>query len=225
MDEAMKAALPSLPVRLLKVFGSPGDLFRRLRDDPRWFGALLAGALLVAMTMALVPADLWVQVMRERAAAQGGEVPAALVSMGPLIRAGTVLSTLVFYFLWAFLLAGIVTFVFAFLFGDQGSYRQYLAVVAHGLFITAVGGALLFPLRVMQGDPELTLNVGTFFLFLDEGYLFRSLKLLDLWGLWGYAVMAVGVAETDPRRNLGFPLAFFMAFAVAFAFLFGIFGG
>ena len=225
VDQTTGSTLPSLPTRLLQVFVSPGELFRNLRDNPRWFGALLAGAVLVAATMALVPADLWVQAMREGAAAQGREVPAGLTSMGPLIRAGTVVSTLVFFFLWAFLLAGIVTFVFAFLFGDQGSYRQYLAVVAHGFFITAVGGAILFPLRVMQGDPQLTLSVGTFLFFLDEGYLFRSLRLLDLWGLWGYAVMAVGVAEMDKRRGLGFSLSVFMAFALAFACLFGIFGG
>lgn len=183
------------------------------------------GAVVVAGSMALMPADLWVQAMREEAAARGGEVPETISSMGPLLQLGTVLSTLVFYCLWAFILAGILTVVFGFLFGDEVSYRQYLSVVAHGLFITAVGGALLLPLRLMQGDPRMTLSVGTFFFSLNEGYLFRVLKLLDLWGLWGYAVMAVGVAEMGRRKGLALPLSFFMGFALVFALIFGIFGG
>ena len=123
---------------------------------------------MVAGSMALIPADLWVQAMREQAAARGGEIPEAISTMGPLLQLGTVLSTLVFYCAWAFLLAGILTVVFGFLFGDDVSYRQYLSVVSHGLFITAVGGALLLPIRVMLGDPRMTLSVGTFLISLAE---------------------------------------------------------
>jgi hypothetical protein len=136
-----------------------------------------------------------------------------------------VISGVVGWFIWAFILAGIVTFVFSFLFGDEGRYSQYLSVVSHALFIGAVGAVLLLPLRIAQGDPSLTLNVGTFLPFLEEGYAFRVLKLLDLFGLWGYAVMAVGVTKIDHRRGLGFSLAFFWAFALVFALAFGVFGG
>ena len=223
MEETSAPGVRSLPVRLLQVLISPGELFRSLKEDPRWFGALLVGAVLVATTLLLVPTDLWVQAMRERAAARGGEVPAFMSSMGPMLRLGTVISALVFYFLWAFLLAGIITFVFGFLLGDEVRYGQFLSIVAHGLFITALGGILLLPLRIIQGDPQLNLSVGTFFFFLDDGYLFRVLKLLDLLGLWGYGVMAVGVAEMAPRRTLSFALSFFMMFALAFALLFGLF--
>jgi len=228
MDPADKAAASgpgSLPVRLFQVFISPGELFRGLKDDPRWFTALLVGAIVVSLSMILVPADLWTQAMREQAAARGGEVPAFMESAGPMFRLASAVSGLVFYFLWAFLLAGIVTFVFAFLLGDDGRYVQYLSVVAHSLFITAAGSLLLLPLRIIQGDPQLTLNLGTFFFFLDEGYLFRVLKLLELFGLWGYVVMAIGVTQIDSRRSLGFAVSFFMSFALVFALIFGIFGG
>jgi len=214
-----------LPVRLLKVFFSPGEVFESVREEPSWFGPLAVSSVLVTLSIALIPTDIWVQLFREQASGQGAELPPFLESAGALFRLFSALAGLIFFFLWSFLLAGIVTFVFAFLFGDEGKYSQYLSVVAHALLISAVGGLLLLPLRIIQENPQLTLNLGTFFFFLEEGYWFRVLKLLDLFGLWSYAVMAVGVTKVDLRRGLGFSLSFFAAFALVFALVFGIFGG
>jgi hypothetical protein len=215
----------ALPARLLNVFFSPGQVFEGLREKPSWFGALALSGVLLALSMALIPADIWVQMFREQASGQGTELLPFLESAGPLLGVFSALAAVIGLFLWAFLLAGIITLVFSFLFGDEGKYTQYLSVVSHALVITAVAAVLLLPLRIIQEDPKLTLNLGTFFLFLEEGYLFRVLKRLDLFGLWGSAVMAVGVTKVDPRRGMGFALSFFMAFALASAMVFGIFGG
>ena len=223
-DNETNTSMP-LPTRLVKVFLSPGEVFESIKKEPSWFGALAVGGVLVALSILLVPAEIWVQTMREQAAQQGREMPAFMASAGPAFRLASIVSAVVFWFIWAFILAGVVTFVFSFLFGDEGGYRHYLAVVSHSLFIGAVGAVLLVPLKIVQGDPSLTLNVGTFLPFLQEGYLFRVLKLLDLFGLWGYSVMALGVTKIDPRRGMGFALAFFWGFAVVFALAFGVFGG
>ena len=225
MEELRPERPMSLPARLLNVFFSPGEVFEGLREKPSWFGPLALSGILVAISISLIPADIWIQMMREQASGQGAELPPFLESAGALFRLFSVLAGVIFFFLWGFLLAGIVTFVFAFLFGDEGKSTQYLTVVRHALYISAGGARLLLPLRILQENPELTLNVGTFFLFLKEGYLFRVLKLLDLFGLWSYAVMAVGVTKVDPRRGMGFALSFFLAFALVFALAFGIFGG
>jgi hypothetical protein len=215
----------SLPTRLLKVFLSPGEVFESIKKEPSWFGALAVGGVLVSLSILLVPAEIWVQTMREQAAQQGREMPAFMASAGPAFRLASVVSAAIFWFIWAFIMAGVVTLVFSFLFGDEGRYSQYLSVVSHSLFIGAVGAVLLVPLKIVQGDPGLTLNVGTFLPFLREGYAFRVLKLLDLFGLWGYAVMALGVTKIDPRRGMGLALSFFWGFAVVFALAFGVFGG
>lgn len=215
----------SLAGRLAGVFVSPGEVFERVRGNPSWFGALAFGAGLVVLSMALIPAEIWVQAMGERAAEEGAEMPSFMASAGPMFRLAAIASGVVFWFVWAFLLAGIVTVVFAFFLGDDGRYVQYLAVVSHALVISALGAALLVPLRIYQGDPSFTLNVGTFFPFIAEGYAFRVLKLLDLFGLWGYAVMALGFTKVDPRRSVSTALAVCWAFALVFALVFGIFGG
>jgi hypothetical protein len=81
------------------------------------------------------------------------------------------------------------------------------------------------PLKISQGDPTLTLNLSTFFPFLDGGYLFRALKMLDLLALWSYGVMAVGVTKMDPRRSFGSALSIFVGIALAFALVFAFFPG
>ena len=215
----------SLPNRLVKVFFSPGQVFQSLRSNPSWAGALALGAVLVAVSVLLIPGEVWVQMMREQAAQRGQEIPPFMSSAGPIFRLASVASGVIFWFIWAFILAGLVTFVFSFLFGGEGRYSHYLSVVSHSLFIGAVGAVLLVPLKIVQADPSLTLNVGTFLPFLQEGYAFRVLKLLDLFGLWGYAVMALGVTKIDPRRGMGLALSFFWGFAVVFALVFGVFGG
>lgn len=225
MEEETPVRLKALPLRLLDVIFSPGELFESLRERPAWFGTLAVSGVLLVISISLIPTEVWLQTMREQAANQGTELPPFMASAGGLFRLFSALGGIIFFFLWTFLLAGIVTFVFAFLFGDEGRYAQYLSVVSHALFISALGGLFLLPLRIIQEDPQITLNLGTFFFFLKEGYAFRVLKLMDLFGLWSYAVMAVGVTRVDPRRSLGFALSFFMVFALAFALIFGIFGG
>jgi len=215
----------SLPTRLLKVFFSPGEVFLALREKPVWLGAVGVCGVLVSLSVILIPADIWVESMREQAMRRGTELPPFLASAGPAFRLASAVSGIIGIFLWVFLLSSVVTVFFSFLLGDEGRYKQYLSVVSHALVITAVGSVLLLPLRIAQGDPTLTLNVGTFLPFLEEGYAFRVLKLLDLFGLWSYSVMAIGVTKINPRRGMGVALSFFLAFAVASALVFGIFGG
>ncbi|MBT8395332.1 MAG: hypothetical protein HKO65_07245 [Gemmatimonadetes bacterium] len=225
MEETTTTSLPSLPQRVMQVFFSPGELFTALRDKPVWFGALAVGALLLFLSTVFIPTDMWVEFSRAQMIDQGQDVPAGFEAGGPLIRIVSVIVGPIGFFLMAFIVAGIITLFFAFLFGDNGRYVQYLSVVAHGTIISALGALLLLPLKLSQGDPTVTLSLGTFAFFLEEGYPYRVLKMIDLFGLWAFAVMAVGVTKIDPKRSYAFALTFFMVFALGFALLFGLFGG
>jgi hypothetical protein len=214
---------------LVKVFFSPGELFQALRERPVWFWALAVSAIVIAGSMALLPAELWEQMIREQAMEQaarsGGSVPEGLEAGSSLFRIIGVIGPLIGTIIWGFILAGIVTLVFSFLLGDEGRYTQYLAVVSHAMFIGALGALITVPLKIAQQDVQVTLSVGTFFTFLGEGYLARVLRMLDLFQLWSYAVMAIGVSRIHPPRSLGSALTVFAFIAVAFALVFGIFGG
>jgi hypothetical protein len=221
METESTSAFPSLPSRLVQVFFSPGELFTALRGNPAWFGALTVGAVLVALSMFLVPGEIWTQTLREQSAQGGGqEMPEWVWT---LIRFVGPISSALGHFISAFVMAGVVCLVFRFFFGDEGGYKQYLSVVCHALVITALGGLLLTPLRIMQETIDVRLSVGTFFSFLEEGYPLRVLRMFELFGLWAMMVMAIGVTKIDPRRSFGSALTFFSIFAVGTALIFGIF--
>jgi hypothetical protein len=224
MESHDKAKLPSLPYRLFQVLVAPGELFTALRSNPAWGGALLVGAALVAVSALLIPLDLLLEGAREQLLSQGRPVPPAFESTGGIIRVFSVIGPLIAWPVWTFVLAGIAWLVFGAL-GGGGNYRQYLSVVSHALFIAALGTLLVVPLKIFQGDLTLNLSLASFAYFLEDGYLLRVLRLLDLFALWGYAIMAIGVTKIDPRRGLGVALTFFFGFAVVFAAVFGIFGG
>jgi len=225
MEPEGSVQLPPLPKRLAQVFFSPGELFTALREKPVWFSAMLVVGILVGLALALIPPELWVEFSRNRMIEQGQPVPPGFESSGSIMRIFSVLGGALVTPIMMFILAGVVTFFFSFLLGDDGRYVQYLAIVAHASIITALGSLVLVPLKIQQGDPSLTLSLGTFAMFLGDGYVLRVLKLLDLFAIWSYGVMAVGVTSIDPRRGFAGALAFFLAFALVFALIFGSFGG
>jgi hypothetical protein len=189
-----------------------------LKEEPRWLGALLLAALLVVISSALVPEELMRETMRLDAIRRGTEVPAGMESRIGLMRSVSLIATPVFWLVWNFFLAGVLTVTFAFLLGDEGTYRQYLSVVVHASFIGAVGAVLTTPLRIQAQDLYLTLSIGTFVQgFMAEGYWLRVLQMLDLFGLWAYGLMALGAAAIDKRRTWlsGFVAIMVFGFSVA----------
>ncbi len=223
METKSTSPIPSLPARLLKVFVSPGELFTELRENPAWFGVLAVSSVLVSLSMFMIPADLWTQLARDQAIQSGGQAPPEAAMA--IVRIFGILGGSIGLFIWAFIMTGILWLFFGFFFGDEGKYKQYLSIVSHALFISALGGLLLTPLRILQENIQLTLNLGTFFTFLEDGYPLRVLRMLELFGLWGMVVMAIGVSKLNPKRSLGSALAFFAVFALGTALLFALIPG
>lgn len=208
----------SFPRRVLWTFVAPERLAENLKQHPRWLVPMLVGAALVVLATVLIPAELWVEMIRRQMLESGQTMPEGFdpAAMGTFQRIGAIVAGAVFWFVWALVMAGIATLVFAFILGDDGRFRQYFSVTAHALLIPAVGGLLTVPLRLAQGDPMVTLNLGLF-LPLDDGYLANLLRSLDLFVLWSWLVLAVGVHVIDRRRSLGSAAAVLLTVAVAFA--------
>ncbi len=206
MAEAMAvetgAAPPPLARRAVDVFLSPVRLTQELAERPVWVGALLLGAALVVLQIGLIPAEVWDAVFR-RLLLDRGQAPPDGGFGGGIMRVWSVVGGSVAWVLMAFFLAGLVTLLFAFVLGDEGRYRQYLAVLTHAWLIPAAVGLTLVPLRISLQDPQLVLSVGTFFPFLGGGYVADVLGFLDLAQIWGLLVLAQGAHAIEPRRSFG----------------------
>lgn len=215
------APLPNVFVRWAQVFVSPGRLFESLRERPEWGAALLLAAGLVAASFLLIPVELAEQVFREQILASGSQVPAGFdIGRGAMIAAagGYAVMTL----LWSLVFAGLITLVFGFLLGDDGRFRQYLAVVTHAMLISVTGSLLVTPLRILQEDLLLSLHLGLFFPVDADAYAARVLRQLELFWLWGFVVMGLGVSKIDPRRGWAGSAVFLLCVAVALAMLLGL---
>lgn len=225
-NEAGEAvAAPPLPPfwkRVVDAFVDPGRLGEALAARPAWASALLLGVALVVASSLLIPAEVWQDMMRAQMSASGREVPEGAGAMGTtLFRVWAVVGGLIFWPVWTFLVAGIVTLVFAFILGDEGRYRQYLALTSHALLIAAIGGLLVTPLRIAQANPQLTLSIGTF-IGLEDGYGARFLSGLDLFMLWSYVVLGIGVSRVDRSRSAGSAIAILMVFVLGVTALFAL---
>ena len=204
MSEPASRPLPGLPRRVLAVFVSPGALFEQLRDQPAWGGAMLLAVALNLATVSLLPTELFVEQIRsgiEESGVDASEVPIEMmVTIGrySAIAVAGVMAAAV-----AFAVAAIMFVVFATLLGDNGRYRQYLSVATHALIVSSVGGLLVAPLRILQGDMEVMLSVGTFLPFLGDGFLGTFMNMLDLFALWGVMLAALGASRIHRARSWG----------------------
>jgi hypothetical protein len=194
-----------------------------LAAEPRWVMALVLSAALMSLQVALIPAEVWESFMREQSLAQGGTplpMPDWVTDwMGILTAVGAALGTSIAIPIGA----GFLTLTFAFVLGDEGSYRQYLAVTAHSFFIPALVGLLITPLKIVTQDPQLTLTLGSFFFFLPSGYWLGVLTAMDLTYIWSSLVIAQGAHSIDSRRSFRSAVVILLSLMFAMALIIGRF--
>lgn len=222
-DRESTNGFPSLPTRLAWVFVSPGRLMERLAERPAWAGALMVGALLVAASVALTPFELLMEANRTAAMESGADVPEMGETAEQVMRVFIPAFSVVSIGLMTAIFAGVYTVVFAFVLGDEGTYRQYLAVVSHAWFIPALFALLLVPLKISAGDAQLTLNLGLFMPFLPEGYLQNLFRFLDLTQIWSVLIIAQGAHTIDRRRSFGSAATILMILLLLMAAVFARF--
>jgi len=223
VEEEAGPPTPGLATRVLDVFFNPGKLAEALAAKPVWAGALLVGALLIVVQTSLIPVEVWEAMFREAALQRSQPMPEGFAMGGTFMRLSAVVGGAIGWFVFAFLMAGITTLVFAFILGDEGRYRQYLSVLAHAWLIPALVGLAMVPLRISESNPQLTLNLGSFFFFLPDGYLLKVFTMLDLSQLWAWLVVAQGASVIDPRRSFTSAAIILFGFSLAMAMIFAPF--
>ena len=217
--------LPGLFGRYIRVFTAPDILFQGLRSRPDWAGAMFLGAGLVAAGTALIPPDLLLATFRETLQAQGEPVPPGLEDLGSVIGLGGAAAAFVFWPLATAFYAGLVMLFFAILLGHEGTYRQYLAVVAHAQLIAATSVILLAPLRIVMEDAQLLFSLGTFAIFLDPSYILRFLSSMDLFGLWAWVLVGLGAARIGRKKSWAFGCVSVLMIPATMAAVLAIFRG
>ena len=215
--------IPGIHRRFFDTFFSPAKIGAYLADEPRWVVALALSIGLMSLQVVLIPPEVWESLMREQSLAQGGPplpMPDWVTDwMGILAAVGAAMTTAIAIPIGA----GFLTVIFAFVLGDEGSYRQYLAVTAHSFFIPALVGLLIIPLKIATQDPQLTLNLGSFFFFLPSGYWLGVLTAMDLTQIWSSLVIAQGAHCIDRSRSFRSAVVILLSLMLAMALIVGRF--
>jgi hypothetical protein len=211
------ARTPPLPRRLLDAFFSPGKLATDVAADPRWIGALLVSVALLVLATALLPPELFAEMQRRAALERGVPMPPTSDRMLQTIRIFAVLGGGVAFLVISFAFSGLYTLIFAFILGDEGRFKQYLAMFAHAAIIPALISLPLVPLRIQTSDPQFALSLASFVPFLSGGYFFNVLRFMDLTQLWSSLVVARGVHAIDGRRSFASAAAILIGLQLAVA--------
>ena len=220
-EDAVESELPSLPKRLFDVFLSPGKLMDAIAQTPAVAGALGTAAFLIAVSTLLIPPEMMAETMRQAALNAGGQAPpeAFMNAMRYITPVMAMISIVVV----TFISAGLYWLIFSFVLGDDGRYRQYLAVGAHALLVPAIIGLALVPLKVMTEDVTMTLNLGNLLFFLPEGYLSNVFRAMDATSIWSALIIAQGAHSIDPKRSFGSAAVVTLGITLVFALIFASF--
>jgi len=193
--------LPALPRRLFDAFLSPGKMTREVAADPRWMGALVVSLALLVLSTSLIPPELFAEAQRRAALERGIDVPVLTERALQTIRIASIVGSGLAFTIFSFFFSGVYTLIFAFILGDEGRYKQYLAIFAHASIIPALISVPLAPMRVATGDAQFSLNLASFLLFLPDSYFLNVLRMMDLTQIWSTLVIALGARAIDPRRS------------------------
>ena len=199
--------------RLWMVFAQPGKLYGDLVRNPAWFPITLIVAAVTAAVMWFTPEELFRQAALSGVSGeQAAEIAEGMAQVPSIfIKGGAVGAAFLVSLLFPIILSAITYVCFVFIRGDEARFKQHLSVVAHAGVISALGAILNGIVNNFGGALEETLSVGTFFPFLPDGYFTELLLALDLFQLWGAAVVGIGLAAIDPRRRAGSTVAVLLA--------------
>lgn len=214
-------AFPNLFTRFIQVFVSPGALFERLRERPLWVGAVILVVVLSIGSNLLLPDEVTRQVLEQQ---MGPEATAEQIDRTvAIVRVWGRVASVAFPPLVIAAIAGILILIYNVFTGGEATYRQLFSASAHAFFIYTVGGLITLALILARGE-VVTLSLNLLLPGMEEGYLFRLLRGLNVFSLWTGAVLGIAVSRIYPGRSAGRAAAVIIGLYVVLVAIFALFG-
>jgi hypothetical protein len=224
---ATEAPVRSLAQRAADVFISPGRVMAELAgaQRPPWVGPAVLSAVVMAaltlLTLAIVPAADIAQFAFEQATRGGNPRGMTVEQMRPMVPiqiVGGAIGTAVWAFLRVFVFAGILYLLFGAVAGGDARFGKYRSVVSHAALISLLGFAVEWALRVFSRKFDLSLNLSLLVPGLDaEGMPSALLRSLNVFLLWAFVVLGMGVSAVNRKRWTGATVAALTALTLVFA--------
>lgn len=191
-----------LGARVRETFLAPARLFSSFDDVPPWADVLAIATILAVAVAISEPAETYLALVEDPVTRRGEPVeitssPAQVVLFGRVMSG---MNAVVGHPLIAFGIAGLLSLVFTVIGRGSISFRQYLAIAAHGLLILSVGMVVALLLRLLTGNPDALPTLGAILPIAPEStWAGRVLDGINLFTLWMLGVVALGVASLERR--------------------------
>lgn len=191
--------------RIINVFIAPGATFKAVKAKPAWLvPAIIYAVLTVGMTHLIKPVVMDVQkektveALMERGMAedQAEEIAEKNLGFGKILMYPM---ALIGSFVAFFVLAGVWLFVSNIVLGGQAKYSQLLGVVVYKSFIDLLGGFIKVPVILSKESIDVHFSLAMF-LQSSEGFIYKFLSKVEVFNIWGIAVLCIGIAIISNRE-------------------------
>jgi hypothetical protein len=197
--------------RFVGVLTSPRETFRSVAAHPKWFGMLvLTTALVAGFTVLPMFTEEGKQAALDQQVSQmeafGRQVDDAQyeqmrqrMALAPVFA---IVSVCVFAPVMALIISGILFAVFNAAMGGEASFKQVFSVIVHAGAVSALSAMFTGPLNYFRGAMGSATNLGVLMPMIDDkSFLGRLLGMVDLFIIWWFVVMAIGLAVLYRRRT------------------------
>ena len=191
----------SLIQKVTGIFLTPQDTFKAIDQKPDWFAPLMIILIItLAFTLITMPITMPEQMEKQREKMeekgmsdeqieQGIAVGEKIGKiMGPI---GAVIGTVIMLLI----LTLVVWFVGNIVLGGQTSFKKMFSVYTYTSLIGMLGMILKTPLILSKKTADIHFSLASF-MSEDQSktYLYNFLKTLDIFAIWHYVVLAIGMA-------------------------------
>lgn len=217
-----QASIPSLPVRIVQVFTSPGKLFEALKERPVWLGVLVVLIVVGVVAGFLVPEEAWRSMIADQMPpdADPEQIEGTVrfwSTVGPVL--GVILTPVSIAFV-----AGLLILAYNVVLGGEASFRQLFSATTHAYVILTVGGLVGLGLLAATGEQQV-MSPALLLPEMGEGYLARFLQRINIFALWTIAVLGIAVSRIYPKRSAGGGIAYLLVLYLLLVALTAIPGG
>lgn len=115
----------------------------------------------------------------------------------------------------AVVIGGILFVIFNAILGGTATFKQVMAVVVHSWIILALSQLITLPLNYVRGTVSSATNIGVMLPMVEEtSFLGRFLGSIDLFVIWAFVVLAIGLSVLYRRKTGSIAITLFGLYAV-----------
>jgi Yip1 domain len=220
------AAAPrlGLAARFIGIITAPRETFASVVAHPRWLGMLVLITVMVAFFSALpmtteagkeATLDQQVKGMESFGMTvndQQYENMRRGLRFAPYTTAGFIV---VFSPIFTVIIAGILFGIFSAAMGGEASFKQVFTVLVHAGVISSLQSVFTGPLNYFRGAVSSATNLAVLLPMIDpKSFLGRVLAMTDLFFLWYFLVLAIGLGVLYRRRTQPIAMTLYGIYAV-----------